>query len=213
MNINERYSRKPLERLVLSLPNHVWPKLKKSIASFSCTWRRKWLIGSFATRPYLKQSLSSERSCSLTGVAPRRLSVSCRFRSATSRRIQVCVPCVRRYSPYFGPRESQSPRCDASAFQDSVAGYLNGARHVASPSAVTQKFAVNGVVVCKSFSAAFTLKHRERKQASARRHGGLLLRRSAPTGSWFLPLRRPLQESRPWHLGAASHSRPPGGVP
>jgi hypothetical protein len=84
---------------------------------------------------------------------------------------------------------------------------------VASTSAATQKCTVNDVVVCKSFSAAFTLKHRERKQASARRHGGLLLRRSAPTGSWFLPLRRPLQESRPWHLGAVSRSRPPGGVP
>jgi hypothetical protein len=59
---------------------------------------------------------------------------------------------------------------------------LNGASRVASTSAVTQKSAVSGVVVCKSFSAAFTLKHRERKQASARRHGGLLLRRSAPTG-------------------------------
>jgi hypothetical protein len=90
---------------------------------------------------------------------------------------------------------------------------LNGASRLASTSALTQQFAVNGLVVCKSFSAAFTLKHRERKQASARRHGGLLLRRSAPTGSWFLPLRRPLQESRPWHLGAASRSRPPGGVP
>src|SRR5438477_12518153 len=41
------------------------------------------------------------------------------------------------------------------------------------------KFPVNGVVICKSFSAAFTLKHRECKQASARRHGGLLLRLSA----------------------------------
>ena len=90
---------------------------------------------------------------------------------------------------------------------------LNGASRVASTSAVTKKCVVNGLVVCNTFSAAFTLKHRERKQASARRHGGLLLRSSAPTGSWFLPLRRPLQESRPWHLGAASRSRPPGGVP
>jgi hypothetical protein len=90
---------------------------------------------------------------------------------------------------------------------------LNGASRVASTSAATQKYTVNDVVVRNSFSAAFTLKHRERKQASARRHGGLLLRRSAPTGSWFLPLRRPLQESRPWHLGAVSRSRPPGGVP
>jgi hypothetical protein len=90
---------------------------------------------------------------------------------------------------------------------------LNSASRMASTSAATQQFAVNGLVVCNSFSAAFTLKHRERKQASARRHGGLLLRRSAPTGSWFLPLRRSLQESRPWHLGAVSRSRPPGGVP
>src|SRR5258708_7255083 len=90
---------------------------------------------------------------------------------------------------------------------------LNDESRLASTSALTQQFAVNDLVVCKSFSAAFTLKHRERKQASARRHGGLLLRRSAPTGSWFLPLRRPLQESRPWHLGAVSRSRPPGRVP
>jgi len=90
---------------------------------------------------------------------------------------------------------------------------LTGTSRLASTSALTQQFALNGLVVCNSFSAAFALKHRERKRASARRHGGLLLRRSAPTGSWFLPLRRPLQESRPWHLGAVSRSRPPGGVP
>jgi hypothetical protein len=72
---------------------------------------------------------------------------------------------------------------------------------------------VKGIVVRTRFSAAFTLKHRECKQASALRRGGLLLRLSA---LWVLvppTLRAPLQESRPWHLGAVSHSRPPGGVP
>ena len=34
-----------------------------------------------------------------------------------------------------------------------------------------------------------------------------------PLGSWFLPLRRLRQESRSWHLGAVSRSRPPGGAP
>jgi hypothetical protein len=46
--------------------------------------------------------------------------------------------------------------------------------------------AVNGVVVWSSFSAAFALEHRERKQASARRHSGLLLRKSAPTTAVWL---------------------------
>jgi hypothetical protein len=166
------------------------------------------------TATILRSSIKASRRQKIVhqGGASRRLSVGCRFRSATSGRIQVCVPSARRYSRSCGPRESQMPWCDGAAFQACAAADLNGARRVASPSTVTQKFAVNGIVICKSFSAAFTLKHRERKQASARRHGGLLLRRSAPTGSWFLPLRRSLQESRPWYLGAASRSRPSGGV-
>ena len=42
--------------------------------------------------------------------------------------------------------------------------------------------------VLTPYSAAFTLKHRECKQSSAPRRGGLLLRGSAPMRSWFLPL-------------------------
>jgi hypothetical protein len=56
----------------------------------------------------------------------------------------------------------------------------------ARPYSIQSAAAVNGVVVWSSFSAAFALKHRERKQASARRHGGLLLRGSAPTTAVWL---------------------------
>jgi hypothetical protein len=54
----------------------------------------------------------------------------------------------------------------------------------------------------RALLSPFALKHRECRQGSALRRGGLLLRRSAlmvlvpPTGG-------PHQESRPWHLGAA----------
>ena len=52
------------------------------------------------------------------------------------------------------------------------------------------QISLNDIVVCESFSAAFTLKHRECKQVSARRHGGLLLRRSATMGVLAPPASR-----------------------
>jgi hypothetical protein len=63
-----------------------------------------------------------------------------------------------------------------------------------------------------SFSSA-ALKHRERQRGCAQRLGGLLLRSRACTGFGSSRFAGTLQESRPWHLGAASRSRPPGGVP
>jgi len=41
------------------------------------------------------------------------------------------------------------------------------------------------------------------KSGCARRRGGVLLRLRRPSGSWFLPVPGTLQESTPWHLGAA----------
>ena len=57
------------------------------------------------------------------------------------------------------------------------------------------------------------VKHRERQRGCALRHGGLLLRFCACAGFGSSRFAGTLQESRPWHLGAASRSRPPGGVP
>ena len=57
------------------------------------------------------------------------------------------------------------------------------------------------------------LKHRERRRGCARWHGGLLLRYRAGIGLGSSRFAGALQESRPWHLGAASRSRPSGGVP
>src|SRR4029077_15606779 len=57
------------------------------------------------------------------------------------------------------------------------------------------------------------LKHRERQRGCALRRSGLLLRYCACTGFGSSRFAGTLQESRPWHLGAASRSRPPGGVP
>jgi hypothetical protein len=57
------------------------------------------------------------------------------------------------------------------------------------------------------------LKHRERQRGCALRLGGLLLRYCACPGFGSSRFAGTLQESRPWHLGAASRSRPPGGVP
>ena len=57
------------------------------------------------------------------------------------------------------------------------------------------------------------LKHRERRRGCALRRGGLLLRYRAGIGLGSSRFAGTLQESRPWHLGAASRSRPSGGVP
>jgi hypothetical protein len=54
---------------------------------------------------------------------------------------------------------------------------------------------------------------RPQLRGCALRHGGLLLRYCACTGFGSSRFAGTLQESRPWHLGAASRSRPPGGVP
>lgn len=84
--------------------------------------------------------------------------------------------------------------------------------------ALIQAFAPNKtrhcVVTRPSPFSPVALKHRERKQACALRHGGLLLR-YAPEQRVLVPPTRAgaLQESRPWHLGAVSRSRPPGRVP
>jgi hypothetical protein len=56
-------------------------------------------------------------------------------------------------------------------------------------------------------------KHRERQRGCALRLCGLLLRCRAYTGFGSSHFAGTLQESRPWHLGAALRSRPPGGVP
>lgn len=55
---------------------------------------------------------------------------------------------------------------------------------------------VNDVVVGPSFPAALALKHRECKRVRARRHGGLLLRRSAPEPSLLLSLGTDTAETR-----------------
>src|SRR5204862_346014 len=57
------------------------------------------------------------------------------------------------------------------------------------------------------------LKHREQERGCALRLCGLLLRCRACTGFGSSRSAGTRQESRPWHLGAASRSRPPGGVP
>jgi hypothetical protein len=54
---------------------------------------------------------------------------------------------------------------------------------------------------------------RPQLRGCALRHGGVLLRYCACTGFGSSRFAGTLQESRPWHLGAASRSRPPGGVP
>ena len=71
---------------------------------------------------------------------------------------------------------------------------------------------------CLNVNRRFTfspiaLKHRDRQRGCALRHGGLLLRYCASSGFGSSRIAGTLQESRPWHLGAASRSRPPGGVP
>ncbi len=98
---------------------------------------------------------------------------------------------------------------------------------------VPKKCHLDGVVVLTPFSAAFTLKHRECKQASARRRGGLLLRGSAsyevlvpPTsrapskkadlGTWELSHTRALRVVCLERLRASSRSRnqnPAGALP
>jgi hypothetical protein len=74
----------------------------------------------------------------------------------------------------------------------------------------TQKCDLDGLIIYISFSAAFTLKHRECKQSSARRRGGLLLRRSAPTGSRFLPLRGHPPRKQTLALGSCLTLAPSG---
>jgi hypothetical protein len=73
-----------------------------------------------------------------------------------------------------------------------------------------QKSHLNAVVFFTPFSAAFTLKHRECKQASAHRRGGLLLRGSAPMRSWFLPLRGHPPRKQTLALGSCLTLAPSG---
>src|SRR6266853_4539355 len=90
------------------------------------------------TATILRSSIKASRRQKVVhqGGAPRRLSVGCRFRGTTYSRFRGNVLHVRLYSPSSGPRESHSPRCDAPAFEASVA--LNGARRVVLTSAMTQ---------------------------------------------------------------------------
>jgi len=124
----------------------------------------------------------------------------------------ACPPCGDIHD-IAGPRESQSPTVRCLTLPSQRSRDLNGAPRVASTLAVTKT--MHHQRYCR-LQVLFSRFHSQvpRTQASqARRHGGLLLRRSAPTGSCSSHFAGPLQESRPWHLGAASRSRPPGGVP
>jgi len=90
---------------------------------------------------------------------------------------------------------------------------LNGAPRVASTLQLPKNNAPSTVL---SFASPFQPLHSQvpRTQASQRPAA----RRSSasqerPYGVLVPPTSQALQESRPWHLGAASRSRPPGGVP
>src|ERR1700682_5417312 len=87
----------------------------------------------------------------------------------------------------MGPRASECSHTDPPSPSKSASRELHRAFRILYTSAAKQSH-LSGVVVLTPYSAAFTLKHRECKQSSARRLGGLLLRDSAPMRSWFLPL-------------------------
>ena len=70
-----------------------------------------------------------------------------------------------------------------------------------------QKSHLSGTVVLTPFSAAFTLKHRECKQSSARRRGGPLLRGSAPKGVLVPPTSRAPSKKADLGTWELSHTR------
>jgi hypothetical protein len=132
-----------------------------------------------------------------------------------ARQLYVLAVRVRR-APFCGgihdnaaPRESECSRTDPPLLPSQHGESSSASFRVVSTS-VVRKCHLNGVLVCTPFSAAFTLKHRECKQVSARRLGGLLLRRSAPTGSRFLPLRGHPPRKQTLALGSCLTLAPSG---